>query len=368
MFTFLLVSIRRNKNGKGPANMLGSVYTRFDHMWYCWELVVLLLKFLLGISLFLFASVSKINTLRQAVYALIILLAQLTFHNYAAPYDNWVLNQYQTVCYMCLFMQVFCGLCFSGDVSTDFSAKMSMLVRFFIITPWVLLFLAKFDTVADVAYEVYLKNIKEKKDDKKSAQTQEQVKKLSLAMQLKLANVNKGGNVHRHAEFFLTDHGVRITQELWYEAQHDPTIMVPSKHEMNPLFDALYDAIDDSASMELETRELDEAFDNALKYRGMVMETLAQNKVADNLEIKEVIERVLMHRPSLSLTETVRRTLKALRKRFDMERERAGSTYTQHLAAERKAAKANSRAKKKKEMEKSPSMSQVAASGSGSRI
>lgn len=63
-------------------------------------------------------------------------------------------------------------------------------------------------------------------------------------------------------------------QELWYEAAHDPTILMPLEAELRPLFDQLHDELDDSATMELESRELEEEFDNALRSRGMVNQLL----------------------------------------------------------------------------------------------
>eukprot|EP00976_Prorocentrum_cordatum_P108735 1194902-Prorocentrum_minimum.AAC.4 len=68
--------------------------------------------------------------------------------------------------------------------------------------------------------------------------------------------------VHAEAEFFLTDTGIRITKELWYEARHDPTILVPSKEELAPLWDHLYEELDrDNVSLDLQGRTEAENFE-----------------------------------------------------------------------------------------------------------
>ena len=33
-------------------------------------------------------------------------MISMTMHSYAGPYDHWVLNQYQFICYVSLFLQV----------------------------------------------------------------------------------------------------------------------------------------------------------------------------------------------------------------------------------------------------------------------
>jgi len=65
-----------------------------------------------------------------------------------------------------------------------------------------------------------------------------------------------------------------------YEARVDPTILIPTREEMEPLFSALFDDLDESTTMDLVGHELEERFDAVLRQRGMVFETLAQNKVS----------------------------------------------------------------------------------------
>jgi len=76
------------------------------------------------------------------------------------------------------------------------------------------------------------------------------------------------------------------------------------------------------------------------------METLAQNKVADNLEIKGAIEKVLLSHPRRGPIDFMVDVFKALKARFDMEKTRAGSSYTQHLAELRKLDKKKSKMQK----------------------
>lgn len=52
------------------------------------------------------------------------------------------------------------------------------------------------------------------------------------------------------------------------------------------------------------------------------METLAQNKVADNLEIKGAIEKVLLSHPRRGPIDFMVDVFKALKARFDMEKVR----------------------------------------------
>jgi hypothetical protein len=59
----------------------------------------------------------------------------------------------------------------------------------------------------------------------------------------------------------------------------DPTILIPTREEMEPLFAALFEDLDDSTTLDLVGHEVEEKFDAALRSRGMVFETLAQNKV-----------------------------------------------------------------------------------------
>jgi hypothetical protein len=65
-----------------------------------------------------------------------------------------------------------------------------------------------------------------------------------------------------------------------YEARVDPTILIPTREEMEPLFSALFDDLDEATTMDLVGHELEERFDAVLRQRGMVFETLAQNKVS----------------------------------------------------------------------------------------
>jgi hypothetical protein len=116
----------------------------------------------------------------------------------------------------------------------------------------------------------------------------------SVFTQLKLSNFSKQAKVHSEAEFFLTDAGVRLTKELWYEARTDPSILCPSKEELTPLWDTLYQSLDaETMRLDITGRSEVDAFDTNYKAQGLVMETLAQNKVADNQDIADAIEKVL---------------------------------------------------------------------------
>jgi hypothetical protein len=42
--------------------------------------------------------------LLQALFAMCVLMLSMTTHAYADPYDHWVLNQFQFVCYVALFL------------------------------------------------------------------------------------------------------------------------------------------------------------------------------------------------------------------------------------------------------------------------
>eukprot|EP00959_Pyramimonas_sp_CCMP1952_P402313 8430710-Pyramimonas_sp.AAC.1 len=85
---------------------MGSLYGRYDAMWFFWELFNLLTKFCITASVFLFSNNTPGNALRQALFALAVLMVSMTMHSYAGPYDHWVLNQYQFICYIALFVQV----------------------------------------------------------------------------------------------------------------------------------------------------------------------------------------------------------------------------------------------------------------------
>ena len=65
------------------------------------------------------------------------------------------------------------------------------------------------------------------------------------------------------------------------------------------------------------------------------------------MEIKEVIERILLFKPAVGPVGWIKKKIKNLLSRFDMERMRAGSSYTQWLKQERKAASEKARAAKK---------------------
>jgi hypothetical protein len=157
----------------------------------------------------------------------------------------------------------------------------------------------------------------------------------------------------------------------------DPTILIPTREEMEPLFSALFDDLDDSTTLDLVGHEAEEKFDAALRQRGMVFETLAQNKVSndprlhqawalylnvggewsgrrparvhlskctvgiaqveDNLEIKATIEKILEWEAPRGPIDILMDVVRSFLKRFDQERMRAGSTYTQIQTKKNKA-------------------------------
>jgi len=343
---YLLHSVQHNLNGKAPLDLIGSLYSRYDHMWFAWELQILMQKFFLASCLFLFSTESNVNALRQALFAMTVLLISLTLHSYAAPYDKWYLNQFQTVCTMCTYFQVFAGLMFTGDMSTSLRESLTNVVLFIIWIPWLTIIFTKswfFYNVLKKIYEHKQHEAEEKERVHQASKTKEEAKGFSLATQLKLSEFTSKMTVHKHAEFFMTDVGIRLTKELWYEAKHDPTILVPTLEELEPLFDDLFEAIDDSATLDLTGEDFTKTWDKCLRGKGMVLETLAQNKVDDNLEIRTTIEKILAVKESKSIFGTLNGTFKAVLARFDADRERAGSSYTQAIALaeknERKAAR-----------------------------
>eukprot|EP00959_Pyramimonas_sp_CCMP1952_P197385 4127876-Pyramimonas_sp.AAC.1 len=63
----------------------------------------------------------------------------------------------------------------------------------------------------------------------------------------------------------------------------------------------------------------------------MVLETLAQNRVSDNSEIAESLQKVLSTDVEFAFMASARSWLKAVLDRFDRTKPRAGSTYTRRL-------------------------------------
>jgi hypothetical protein len=71
----------------------------------------------------------------------------MIFHSYASPYDSWALNQYQTICLLCIFFLVFGGLICSGDISEDLRDKFDAVLIAFTSIPFCLLAIVSMDYV-----------------------------------------------------------------------------------------------------------------------------------------------------------------------------------------------------------------------------
>jgi hypothetical protein len=73
--------------------------------------------------------------------------SSMIFHSYASPYDSWTLNQYQTICLLCIFFLVFGGLICSGDITDDLRDKFDAVLVVITSIPFCLLALVSTDYV-----------------------------------------------------------------------------------------------------------------------------------------------------------------------------------------------------------------------------
>jgi hypothetical protein len=71
----------------------------------------------------------------------------MIFHSYASPYDNWALNQYQTICLLCIFFLVFGGLICSGDIDEALREKFDAILVTITSMPFCILALVSTDNV-----------------------------------------------------------------------------------------------------------------------------------------------------------------------------------------------------------------------------
>jgi len=275
-------------------------------------------------------------------------LFSMIFHSYASPYDNWALNQYQTICLLCIFFLVFGGLICSGDIDEALREKFDAILVTITSMPFCILALVSTDNVVAFCQMIYDVNVTQVKKLTKELEIREAMKdKITLAMNLRIAKNNMAVKLQKtDSQRILTKNGHRITEELWYEARVDPTILIPTREEMEPLFSALFDDLDESTTMDLVGHELEERFDAVLRQRGMVFETLAQNKVEDNLEIKATIEKILEWEAPKGPIDILMEVVRSFLKRFDQDRMRAGSTYMQVQTKKNKVqSRSNSRQK-----------------------
>jgi len=334
---YVIFSIRNNKTNSSQFSIFGSLYVRYDHAWYFWEVQVLIMKFLLAASLYIFKTFSRANILKQTLYAQAILITSVFTHSYAGPYDNWVLNSYQTLCGFCQFMIIFSGQAFSGKLSDTLHDKLDSYMPVIALLPVAIFVTGKINMV----YEAY-KNMRGVKE-----QSLREQQGLSLFETLR---AEKGGfsvkttearreyfdsylKVHDSEQLLFSKEAVRAAKDLWWQQRiqrHSDGI--PTKEELKPVFDSFYSELEQVALEHLSGEKEEVEFYEFLHAQHMMIQILAQNNVEENRFFRNTLQAVLDYEPERGPVRYFKECVLSVLIQFNADRPRHGSTYTNFIA------------------------------------
>jgi len=328
-----MYSIRDNKSNSAQFRTVGSLYTRYDHTWYAWELQILLFKCLMAASLFLFSTNTDINILKQTIYAQAVIIGMVFLHSYAGPYDNWVLNSYQTLCQFCLFIIIFCGQAFSGNISEALRDKLDAWSIFVVMIPIVIFVTSK----VDLLYSFYLSLRGEKKESLRAQmglslfETVQAEKGFGAkSTEARRGYFDKYLRVHENDNVFVSEKGIRATKDLWWmqRALAEAT-GIPTKEDLKPVFDHFFTELEQVALEHLSGEPEKPEFQEFLNAQHMMLQVLAQNNVEENNFFRETLQSVVDFEPKSSF---VAKCANGLLDRFQADIPRHGSTYTNYIA------------------------------------
>ncbi|KAK3254323.1 hypothetical protein CYMTET_36462 [Cymbomonas tetramitiformis] len=290
----LLYFVRNNLEGTNALAMLGALYQRFDKDLYMWEVCVLLTKMGLCLPIVLFINSSDIFALRQGVMAMaVIVLAMFTTAS-NNPFDTWVLNQFQLLCYASLFFLLYAGCILTGYIGEDWEAALTGMMVITINIPVAIFLLAHFRWAKRTTVRVYtftsalLGRCFGGGGDEKAKKAEEL--QLSWVTSVRLLLFVKKLAVHRYARELLTATTIRLTKEQW----HSKDTRIPDRATLRSMLDAFWrDGVIADSEFSLQAPKTSENFEDAFKQKTRTLETLAKHPVEQNLPVKEFLCNVM---------------------------------------------------------------------------